>query len=239
MLETRPCANLLRHDLLAAPGSENDVGRGGDHGVRRDNSIFGRFLFAQMRKDVLAAGNLDQLRNPTDAADERIVPFLEINARTRACGRCRNCLVNSLCQQIGERGALLRGADERAERADHRQDAGNVALVEHVNRDADPGQFRGDFRLEVGEAEDEIGFETQDFGNVGRDERGHARFFPPHLRRPNRIARDADDAALFTEQIESLYGLFGEADDTLRGKVAHLSLVCAMLRHARSAGSPA
>ena len=32
-------------------------------------------------KDILAAGDFDQFRGPADTADQRLVPFLEIDAR--------------------------------------------------------------------------------------------------------------------------------------------------------------
>ena len=44
-------------------------------------------LCSQFGKHVLAAGDLDQFRDPADPADERIVPFLEINLGPRATTR--------------------------------------------------------------------------------------------------------------------------------------------------------
>ncbi len=39
------------------------------------------FFFDEFRKDIDAAGDLDQFRHPADAGDHRLVPFLEIDAR--------------------------------------------------------------------------------------------------------------------------------------------------------------
>src|ERR1700730_7683300 len=71
--------DLARNDLLAAPRGENDVGRRSDHVMWRDNSVFGGLLFSQFGKHILATGDLDEFRDPANAADERIVPLLEIN----------------------------------------------------------------------------------------------------------------------------------------------------------------
>jgi hypothetical protein len=41
------------------------------------------------------------------------------------------------------------------------------------------------------------------------------------LRRPHRIAGDADDSILLAELIQRLYGLFGKADDPAGRELAH------------------
>src|ERR1700730_16919785 len=75
--------DLARNDLLAAPRRDNDVGRRSNHVMWRDNSVFGGLLFSQFGKHILATGDLDEFRDPADAADERIIPLLEINLRLR------------------------------------------------------------------------------------------------------------------------------------------------------------
>ena len=107
----------------------------------------------QLGKDVDAAGDLDQLRHPADAGDHRLVPFLEIDPRP-ACERgCRaRAPASSRCSsEARQRIGLRRRADQRAERADHVEDAGDVALVEGMHRDAAADQFGGDVGLQVGE----------------------------------------------------------------------------------------
>ena len=76
-------SDLVQNDLLAAPRGDNDVGRRSYHVMWRDDSIFGGLLYSQFGKLILATGDLDEFRDPPDAADERIVPFLEINLRLR------------------------------------------------------------------------------------------------------------------------------------------------------------
>ena len=98
----------------------------------------------QLRKHVLAAGDLDQLGHPADAADQRIVPFLEIDPwLRRGPRRCRDRCEALLIAARELLGPLGR-ADQRAERADHRQDAGDVALVEGMDGDAGADELGGD-----------------------------------------------------------------------------------------------
>src|ERR1700730_13209056 len=75
--------DLVRNDLLAAPRGENHVGRRHDHIMWRNDTVFGGLLFSQFGKHILATGDLNEFRDPPDAADERIVPLLEIYLRLR------------------------------------------------------------------------------------------------------------------------------------------------------------
>src|SRR6185437_336986 len=84
----------------------------------------------------------------------------------------------------------------------------------HGNVVAD--QFGDDVRLEIGEGQDQIRCQREDLGYVRRNEGRYPRLFAPHLRRPHRIARHADDPAVFSEEIKRLNGFFGQADDSLR-----------------------
>jgi hypothetical protein len=73
--------DLVRNNLLAAPRGENDIGRRSDHVLWQNDPGFGGLLFSQFGKHLLATGDLDEFRDPANAADERVVPFLEINLR--------------------------------------------------------------------------------------------------------------------------------------------------------------
>ncbi len=117
-------------------------------------------------------------------------------------------------------GALGR-TDQRAQGADHRQDARDVALVEDVDGDAGAHQVGDDGRLQIRESQHEVRLQRQDFRNVGRDERRYPRLLAPDLRRPHRIAGDADDPVLLAEQIQRLHGFLGETDDTAGREVVH------------------
>ncbi len=117
---------------------------------------------------------------------------------------------------VASASAFSGRADQRAESADHGEDAGKVALVEGVHGDIGADQIGDDVGLQVGEGEHQVGLERQYLRHVGGDEGSNARLLFAHLRRPHRIARDADDAMVFAEEIERLHGFFGQADDSAR-----------------------
>jgi hypothetical protein len=78
-----PLSDFIRNDLLATPRGENDVWRRSNHVIWRNDTVFGGLLFSQFGERLLATGDLDEFRDPVNPADERIVPFLEINLRLR------------------------------------------------------------------------------------------------------------------------------------------------------------
>ena len=173
-------------------------------------------MAGEIGEHVEAARGAHQLGDPADAGNHRLVPFLEIDARPDfAPGGGHARVVERALQRRGERVGLADLADQRTERAHHRQDAGNVALVEGVHRHIGADQGGGDVGLQVREGENEVGRKRQDFRNVRRGEGRHARLLAPHPRRAHRIAGDADDAVLLAEEIKRLHGLFGQADDSL------------------------
>ena len=153
--------------------------------------------------------------------DQRIVPFLEIDLWLRLRPRRRRNVCQSRFKARCELIGTLRRTDDGTERADHRQNAGDVALIEDVDRNAGAHQIGDDAGLQVGEGEHEVGLERKDLWNVRRDEGGDPRLLAPDLRRPHGIAGDADDAVLLTEQIQRLDGLFGQADDPAGRELAH------------------
>src|SRR5690606_8298213 len=140
----------------------------------------------------------------------------------RTCGAAaafRFDLVEARFERACERLRFLRASDEGAERADHGEDAGEIALVEEVDGEPGAREFGDDRALDVGEGQDQIRLELQDARDGGREEGRDARLFLAHPRRADGITRDADDAVLLAEEVEGLYGLLGEADDPL-GRIA-------------------
>ncbi len=118
-------------------------------------------------------------------------------------------------ERAGERVGFFHRADQGAERADHVENAGDVALVEGMHIDIGADQFGDDIGLQIGEGQHQIGLKREDFRHVSGDEGGNARLFLAHPRRPHRVAGHADNAALFAEEIERLHGFLGQADDSL------------------------
>src|SRR6266545_5829318 len=66
---------------LSTPGGDNDLGVPADHLVGVHHALAPGSLVTQLREDVATAGQLDDLRHPADARDQRVMPFLEIHAR--------------------------------------------------------------------------------------------------------------------------------------------------------------
>lgn len=172
-----PLRDPFRPHLLAAPRGEDGVGRGGDDGFGRDDAILCFLLAREMRKDILAAGNADQFRHPADATDQRIVPFLEIDFWTRQPMRRGGSRAKPILVASGQLLGLVCCAHQSADGLDHRQNAGDIALIEGVDGDAGPDQLGRDLRLKIGEGGDEVGFEREDgmSAEVKADTRGFSR----------------------------------------------------------------
>src|SRR6185312_13199684 len=82
VLPARTRRNFLGPKLLAAPRADDDVGIA-PHDLRviGNDAVLAARLPRQFRKTVVAAGNADQLGDPADRADVRLVPLLEVDAR--------------------------------------------------------------------------------------------------------------------------------------------------------------
>ena len=72
----RSARNFLPHQLpTISSGAPRRFERIGDH------TIAAHALHGELGKDVVAAGDADQLADPLDRADHRLVPLLEVDAR--------------------------------------------------------------------------------------------------------------------------------------------------------------
>src|SRR3984893_9361643 len=76
-IEARPRHHPLGPKLLAAPRPDDEIGLAGNHLPGRHNTVLGCTPIPTIGEDVDAAGDLDELRDPTYAGDQRIVPLLE------------------------------------------------------------------------------------------------------------------------------------------------------------------
>jgi hypothetical protein len=141
--------DFFRHNLLAAPRGQDGIGCGCDDSFRRDDTILGCFLPRQISKYVLAARDLNQLGHPADTTDRWLVPFLELDPWPQMVRRPRGYVGEASCIAPRKRLRLLAHADESAERADHSQDAGNIALVEGMHSNAGSNEIGNDRRLKV------------------------------------------------------------------------------------------
>ena len=93
-------------------------------------------IAARSAKAIVAARGLDQLAHPADAGDQRLVPFLEIDARAaRQLRGFRARRLDTGFEAIGKRGGPRLAADHAAQHPDHAQDLGDAAMVEEVHLD--------------------------------------------------------------------------------------------------------
>jgi hypothetical protein len=154
---------------------ELEIRRGGDNVFRGDDPLARRLPRPETREHVVAAGGLGHFGHPADAADERVVPFLEIDLRPRPPARRGLRFHKSCLVRLGDRLRLVARAHKRAERPDHREDAGDVPLVQGVNGCPRADELGDDVRLQIREGRDKIGLKRENFDDVGRDERRDAR----------------------------------------------------------------
>ena len=112
----------------------------------------------------------------------------------------------------GENFGPVTGADDAAEHEDHLEDFVDRSLVEYHHAHAARDQLASDVGLEVREAEDEVGFEGEDFVELRGDEGGDL-WLLAGFWRARRVAGNASDAVLLAEKIKCLGGFLGEADD--------------------------
>jgi hypothetical protein len=81
-------------------------------------------------------------------------------------------------QRVGERVGGIAAIDQRPESADHREDAGHVALVEQMDGEAGAGEVLDDPGLEIGESQDQVGRKRHIFAvsaDVNAETRGFSR----------------------------------------------------------------
>jgi hypothetical protein len=91
--------------------------------------------------------------------------------------------------------------------------------------DAATDERGGDVGLDVGKADHQVRFQPLDLVHLRTGERRHLRLLLARLRRSHGEAGDADDAVLFTEQVQRFGAFFGQADDALRKRITHVAMV--------------
>jgi hypothetical protein len=212
--------NLVGNNLFAAPRGENDVGRSSDHILWQNNTVFGGLLLSQIGKHLLATGDLDELRDPANAADERIVPLLEINCRLRPATNQPRHFAKASFIAPGKLFRLIRRSGPSPDGANHRENAGDFALIESMDGNAGADQLRCDRRLEIGKGEDEVGLEREDFWNIGRSKGRDARLVTPDPRWPHRVTGYPRDSVLLTEKVKGFDRLLCQADDSVDATIA-------------------
>src|SRR5262245_29106220 len=67
------------HEFLSAPGTDDDVGGRCDYVLHRDDAVLGVFFTAESLEHIDATRGFDQLGDPADPGNHRVVPLLEID----------------------------------------------------------------------------------------------------------------------------------------------------------------
>src|SRR5690606_9075711 len=218
----RARGHLLRPELLAAPGAEDDVRRAPYHfrGVRQD-ALLRQRLGRALGEDVVAAGDRHQFRDPADAGDRRLVPLLEIDPRpTRQRRGLAGNFLQPTLQFIRVCVGTRAGTDQGAQAADVINDPVDAAVVGNPHLHPAAHQLGGDVGLDVGKADRQVRLELEDLADLGAGARAYLGLFLARLRRAHGEAADADDPVLLAERVQGLGRLFGQADDA-PGAAAH------------------
>src|SRR5262245_1175561 len=130
-------------DFLSAPRREDHFWIALGNFRRVDDPIARETGIGQFRENRSAAGNLDELLDPSDAGNDRLVPLLEEDAKAtwKAASRLANPIEVGL--EIG--GEPFGGRltpDQTAEHPNHLQNLGDAALVEGDDRQAAANELR-------------------------------------------------------------------------------------------------
>src|SRR5258708_7792525 len=220
-----PGRHLIRPEALAAPGTENDI-RGAAYDLTgiAENAILGQSANRALGKHVIAAGDADQLADPSNAGDERLVPFFKVDAWTARQERSRLPHAFGVCFQL-ERIALrpLGGANQCAEPAHVTQDPVDRAMIADPHFDPALDQRLRYVGLDVGEADHQIRPKAENAVHLGAGERGDSRLFPTRACRTHREAGNAHDPVFQPKRIKYLGGLFRQADHSARVSGAHVT----------------
>ena len=75
--ETGPRHHSLRPELLATPRADDQVWLPRDHFIGRHHAILRCALTCPLGEDVDPTGDPNQLRNPPNSGNQRVVPLFE------------------------------------------------------------------------------------------------------------------------------------------------------------------
>ena len=116
---------------------------------------------------------------------------------------------------VHQRASAGARVDDQADLQDHVQDLRQGALVEDQHLLVRGDELRGQLRLDVREADHEIGLQRTDLVHAPTDEGADDGLGLPRLRRSQRVGADAHEPVRRAQRIEDLGRLLGEADDPL------------------------
>jgi hypothetical protein len=124
--------DALRSELLSAPRTDDQVWRLRDHLISRHNTVLGRALVPVIGEDVDAARDFDELQDPSNSEDRRIVPLLEEYPRPFwQAFRAFSGFGQTRFKRSDELPSLFVYIDDRAQRPNHIEDPDDVADWRH------------------------------------------------------------------------------------------------------------
>jgi hypothetical protein len=160
--KTRTARHLLGPEFLAAPGADDDVRLASNDLLRGDDPISGGPSCGAIGKNIDAAGDLDELRNPGNPGNERLVPFLEKDFRApHKFSRPAARLVGSERQVAGQPLGLFGGPGQGTHHPDHAEDFREGPLIEGMDGEAAADQLGNDVRLSSEKARMRLGFSAR------------------------------------------------------------------------------
>jgi len=125
--KTRPGCNALRPEFLAAPRPDDQIGLPRNNFLNCHHPVLGCTLISVISKNVDATGNLDELRNPSNSGDQRIVPFLEENSWSpRQPLTAASHFGQTRFERFYELPSPCVRIDHRAQRPNHVEDPGDL-----------------------------------------------------------------------------------------------------------------
>jgi hypothetical protein len=166
-VEANPRRDTLLAEFLAAPRPDNQIRLLRDNFLKCHYPVLGCTLISAIGENVYAAGNLEKLRNPRNSGDQRIVPLLKEHLRPF---RQALCPASGLDQTGFQRGDKLLGSpigiDHCAQHPNHVEDPRDASLIEDMDIEPPTNEIRGNVGLEIGERQNEVGFQCEDFGDI-------------------------------------------------------------------------
>ena len=217
----------LRPELLAAPGTDDEVGRAARRLQRvGDDAVAAQAHHRALGEDIVAPGGGDQLAHPLDGADHGLVPLLEVDARPARPGCCHGGDLRVARQAVGDPGLGPRLRPHQAGDQAHRvENLRHAALVGDEHVQPGPDELVGQRGLHVREADHQVGLQRHDAVDLAVQEGADPGLLVARPARPHGVAADAHDAVIFTQQVEPLGGLLGQADDALGAGAVHSCIV--------------
>jgi hypothetical protein len=128
-------------------------------------------LISTFGEDVDAPGDLDELRDPPNSGDQRLVPFFEEYLwPLRQSLRAASGFGQTGFERSDELPSLFAHIEHRAQSPNHIEDPYDASLIEGMDIESTANEIRGNVGLEIRKRQDKIGLQGEDLVDAtGRD----------------------------------------------------------------------